>query len=264
MSYEIVYSITAHEHIESVYGLYENIVKFNGELNCLVVVHCEDELYNLRDSIPARKNLFFNPIRTKKERFSSSIFFAHFDNYNLVRQYDFNFFCTLSSNNLFVRPINFEQIKTETPFLNVNKTGYSLGDKDMWMCDEFIKNRALAHLFYDYEIAVNVAPHPGTYYRKEVISFMDKFCKDIGINKEIFVNDVFGAEEVMFPSLEKYATGYVSKRYAVCLYGQTLHDIKDVIKNGTCRKLVGNHYIMVRVDRDPQDELRKFITKKIW
>lgn len=259
MKYEIVYSITAHEHIDSVNGLYENIIKFNKGLNCLVVFHCEEELYNLRNTIPTRENLIFNPIRTKKARFSSSIFFAHFDNYNLLKDYDFDFFCTLSSNNLFVRHINFEQIKTETPYLNINKTGYSLGDKDMWMWDEFIKNHQLHGLFFECDIEIKVAPHPGAYYRKEVLGFIIDFCKKKGINKEMFVHDVFGAEEIMFPSLEKYATGIVSKRYAACLYGITEKDVMDVINTGSVRTWLRKDYTMVRINRNPEDKLRKLI-----
>mgnify|MGYP001620107363 CR=1 FL=1 len=176
MKYDIIYSITAHEHIASVFGMYENIVKLHRGLAVLVVVHCEEPLYALKDTIPQRENLLFNPIRTKKERFSSSIFFAHLDNYNLVSHHDFDFFCTLSSNNMFVRQVDLEDINKSIGVLDVSPTGYSLGDKEMWMWEEFVKNEALVSLFKKYDIGVMVSPHPGTYYRKGVINFIVSFC----------------------------------------------------------------------------------------
>ena len=138
---------------------------------------------------------------------------------------------------------------------------YSLGDKVMWMWEEFVKNTALVDLFKRHGLFVMISPHPGTYYYRLVIDFIFRFCVANKINKEIFVNDVFGAEEVMFPTLEFFATGYVSKKYAVCLYGTTEKDITDVITTGSCRSHSQNHFTIVRVDRNPENELRKMVNE---
>lgn len=263
MKYTIAYSCTAHEHIESIDGLYRNIVKFHAGFDVVLIVHCEEPLYKLKDTIPANPNIIFNPIRYKKERFSASIFLAHLDNYEYAVKcgIDFDFFCTISSNNMFVRRVDLNDIKKETPTLlpAPTGTGYSLGNKEMWMWDEFVKNKELAEVLKKHNLPVKIAPHPGTYYRKEVIDFIYSFCKDNNIKKEIFTNDIFGAEEVMFPTLENYATGRVSKRYAVCLYNTNEKDIISVATTGTCRAHSQKHYTMVRVNRNPETPLRKMI-----
>ena len=92
-----------------------------------------------------------------------------------------------------------------------------------------------------------------------MFGFIEAFCEENGICKEIFTNDKIAAEEIVLPSLEKYATGQVTPRYGICLYGITEQDIRNVIETGSSRGAVDTHYTIVRVERNMENELRKMI-----
>lgn len=257
--YDIVYSITAHESIECVYNLYENIIKFNPDIDCLVIFHVEDKLYEQRVTLPIHKNLIFNPIHTKKQRFTSTILLAHIDNYLYVKNYDFDFFCFLDSNNLFIKPIDYNTIKAETPVLNITKTGYKLPSWDTWQYEEFFKNKNIVKIFKDNDIEICVSTHCGMYLRKEVMNYVVDFCKSKGIEKEAFTYDHFAAEEIILPSLVKYSTGLLPKRYCWQQYDYTEKDVMDIIEKGEWRETKNLHHNIVKAKRDINDPLRKFI-----
>ena len=261
--YDIVYSITAHESIECVYNLYENIIKSNPGIDCLVIFHLEDKLYEQRNTLPIHTNLIFNPIHTKKHRFTSTIFLAHIDNYLYVRNYDFDFFCFLDSNNLFIKPVDYKTIKKETPSLNITQTGYKYPSWDTWQQEEFFKNQKLVKIFQDHNIEICVSTHCGMYLRKEVINHIVDFCKTNGIDKKIFTYDHFAAEEIVLPSLVKYSTGFLPKRYCWQQYRYTPKDITDIINKSEWRGLKNLHHNIIKAKRDMNDPLRKYCENNI-
>lgn len=257
--YDIVYSITAHEKIDLVWQLYENIVRYNEGLSVLVIFHVNKELYDQRKDIPDANNLLFHPTPTDKARFTSSIFFAHLENYRLVHAMDFDYFCTLASNSLFVRKVDKRHLDKNIPALRPTSTGYSLGDPEMWSADEFVKNMDLADIFQENNIAVKIAIHFGAYFRKETMWFINDFCEKKHITPDIFVNDKIAAEEIILPSLEALATGRVSPRYGLWLPTITMNDVEEIMERGGCRGSVDDRYTIVRVGREDGNEMRKMI-----
>lgn len=258
--FDIVYSCTAHEKHEVVYNLYENIIKFNPRLNVLIVFHTNvDLLKDCEYFLLHHDNLIFHPTPSKKERFTSSIFLGHLENYRLISELDFDFFCPLASNCLFVCPIDFPTIQKHTPSLNVTKTGYKLPDPEKWMITEFIKNERLVGIFQDVDMEVCVVTHEGAYFRHEVMEAMSVFCKKWNVNKELFVPDNLPAEEILLPSIEKHITGVVGKRYCGWIPGITEKHVVEIIKTGTCKAMAGHYNNIVKVPRDMENPMRKII-----
>mgnify|MGYP001607182952 CR=1 FL=1 len=115
--YDIIYSTCAHESIECLYNLYENIQKFHPGLYAAFIVHANPDLYAKKDEIPRAENLIWHPDPTVKERFTSKLFLGHLENFRYASTVcDFHFFSTLASNCMFVRPTDGEQI-AKTPML---------------------------------------------------------------------------------------------------------------------------------------------------
>ena len=255
--YDIVYSITAHEAIDCVWNLYENIMEFHPGLNVLVVFHTSKKLYRECEKFPERDNLWFHPIPKDKARFTSAIFLAHLKNYSLIERMNFDLFCTLASNCMFVRPYT-----PVTPAeLAPSPTGYSLGDEERWQAQEFLKNPKLVDVFERESIKVETNIHEGAYFRKETIEWIVLFCWDNGIDEDAFLHDTLAAEEVILPSLEKRATGRVGPRYAAWIPGITLEDVKSMAETGTCRSVVGDHFNIVKIPRKMDDPMRIYINE---
>ena len=139
MKTDILYSITAHEKPECVWNMYENIMKYHRGLRVEVIVHANPILYEeLQSNMPPSSTMLLHAEPTFKERFTSSLFLAHLANFKYMQKVDFEFFCPLASNCMFVHEPLIDIIRNETPFLNVLETGYKMDDPDKWM--DFLKN----------------------------------------------------------------------------------------------------------------------------
>lgn len=263
MKTDIVYSITAHESPECVWNMYENIIKFHKGLYVEVIVHANPPLYEeLRRNMPPTSTLLLHPEPTYKERFTSSLFLAHLANYEYMKDVDFDFFCPLASNCMFVHSPLIDIIRSETPRLNIIKTGYKMPDAERWMYKEFIKNEKLHEIFLQNNIEICVVTHEGAYYRKNVMEAMLKFCQSWEINKKIFVNDCIPAEEIVLPSIEKHLTGELGKRYCGWIPNIKESDVQSVIETGTCPSLAGHWNNILKIPRDMENPLRKMLTER--
>lgn len=262
MKADFVYSITAHEKPECVWNMYENIMKFHKGLYVEVIVHANPPLYEeLRRNMPPASTLLLHPEPTFKERFTSSLFLAHLANFKYMQKIDFELFCPLASNCMFVHPPLIDILRSETPHLNITQTGYKMPDPDKWTHAEFIKNEKLNEIFKQNDIEVKVVTHEGAYLRKRVMQSMLWFCEGWGIDKNIFVNEI-AAEEIVFPSLEKYLTGIVSKRYCGWIPGIKESDVQSVIDTGTCKSLAGHFNNILKIPRDIENPMRKLLTER--
>ena len=268
--YNILYSVVAHEKIECVYNLYENILKFHPGLSVAMIVHANPRLYEQRDEIPCHENLIWHPVPTVKERFTSKIFLGHLENFRYVggrhlqkgEEMSFDFFCTLASNCMFVRPIVFERIAENTPILAPRAGGYRLPDPERWMYKEFIKNVKLNEIFKQIGMEICVITHEGAYFRKNVMDSMSVFCEGWGINESIFVHDTIPAEEIILPSLEKFLTGgKIGKRYCGWIPGIKEEDVRTVIETGTCKLLSGHYNNILKIPRDMENPMRKMVNE---
>lgn len=259
--YDIVYSVTAHESVDCLWDLYFNIRKFHKQsgLRVLVIFHCSPALHKEAKAMAPdnTSNPLFHPNPSVKARFTASLFLAHLENFRYLQEQgiEFDYFSTLASNCLFVRPY-----ETVIPApLNVTPTKYSLGDEDKWQAEEFKKNPKLVEVFKKHEIAVACTIHEGAYFTKDVFGFIVDFCKENGIDRDAFEHDTLAAEEVILSSLEKYATGVLGKRKGVWIPGITLSDVKSISETGGCRSTGDGIFNIVKIPRSMNDEKRKYI-----
>ena len=262
MKYDIVYSITAHESIECVFNLYENIIKFNAGLNCLVMFHVNELLFSQTHLLPKKDNLLFNPNHTEKGCFTQSLFLAHLENYELVRDVVFDFFCLLASNCMFIRQINYPLIQSTTPALSptyhelAKDTSINFDDiKKEWFWPIYFRCQDVIDLFSRHKMGVMARGHEGAYFRKEVMSWICSFCRDNIIGR-ITLIDGAGWEEIIFPTLEKYLTGRLGTRY--CKHFPFDREITEAelielaASDNDCN-------IVKRVERSMDSRVRKFI-----
>lgn len=268
MRYDIVYSITAHESIECVYNLYENILQFNPGLNCLVIFHVNPLLFSQIDQIPARDNLWFHPAPTEKNRFSWSILLAHLANYDLVRDINFDFFCLLASNCMFVRSVDYERIRSTTPVISPAPHEFA---KDVsinfenieqeWFWSVFLQCQEMVDLFQANRIGVNARSHEGAYFRKDVFAQIYAFCEHhIWGASCVFLPDGIGWEELIIPSLEKYLTGQLGTRY--CKHFPYDREITEAELLALAASQ--EHYnIVKRVERSMESSVRRFICTRL-
>jgi len=262
MRYDLIYSITAHESIECVYNLYENIIKFNTGLSCLVVFHVNPFLFSQTDQIPSRENLWFHPTPTEKKRFSGSLLLAHLQNFDLVREHDFDLFCTLASNCMFVRQVNYEQLLAITPLLSARpherEQDASINFESIeqeWFWSIYLQCQAIVDLFEVNRIGVNARSHEGAYFRKDVMARICEFCER-NIVGRIDLLDGVGWEEIIFPSLEKYLTGQLGTRY--CRHFPFDREITqaELIEMAEGPEAPN---IVKRVERSMESKVRRFI-----
>lgn len=259
--YDIVFSVVAHESIDCVYNLYENIIKFTEGKRVLVIFNINHALGFQLNTVRIHENLIFNPKLSDKTKYSSDIFLAHLSNYDQIKGHQFDLFCVLASNCMFVRKPDWNQIYTETPKLNVTTRIFMVPDSTKSLWDEFIKNEHIVKVFKKEGVEPTLINCEGSFYRKEVFNYIYYFCILNRITKEAFTNDVTPAEETILPSIERFATGIVSKRYCGLIPDINEMDLLKIIQTGGCLSLRGNHYCIVKVPRDMNNILRKLINQ---
>lgn len=263
--YDVIYSVTAHESPECVWNLVENIKRYHNGKNVLVVFHINNYLKNTLPYYDSPRHIvLFNPEVVDKEKYTSDIFLAHLSNYRMIKNLQFDFFCTLASNCLFVREPNWRLIEKETPGLFPGRSSekFEIPDTTKAFWDEFVKNQHLVDLFTEHEVQPILKNHEGTYYKKSVFNYIFWFYILGRVDKKAFTNDVLAFEEVLFPSLEKYATGVVSRRFCGLCPDITKDQLMELIDTGGCPPLPGDWYNIVKVPRDINNELRKIINER--
>lgn len=262
--YDVIYSITAHESPDCVWNLVDNIKKYHKDKNVLIVFHVNtvlEKLLPLYDN--AREGVIFNPEVIDKYKYTSDIFLAHLSNYRLIKEEKFDLFCTLASNCMFVREPNWKLIEKETPGLYPGRTSgkFAVPDTTKAFWDDFVKNHHLVDLFSEHEVVPVLKNHEGTYYKKAVFNYIFWFYILGKVDKKSFTNDVLAFEEVLFPSMEKYATGQVSRRFCSLCPDITEAQILEVAETGGCSALPGDWHNIVKVPRSMENPLRKLVNQ---
>ncbi len=263
-AYDIVYSVTAHESIECVYNLYENIVQHNSQAECLVVFHVNDLLAGQIQTVPAPENLLFNPRITEKARFTQTLMLAHIDNFRYVEclGIEFKFFALLASNCMFVRDTEQWLIERDTPVLdglpheNEQDPGINFEHIEQeWFWQIYMECQDVVDVFRKNRIGVNARCHEGSYFRKDVFGRICEFCEQHIVGK-IELKDGIDWQEIFFPSLEKYFTGRLGTRYCQHFSFEGEIPIRSLVRiahgNGECN-------IVKRVERSMDSRVRQFI-----
>ena len=110
----VVYSIPVHEDPESYYDMIRNIFYFNKTLNILIIIHCNEFMYEILSKKKIHK-VILNPIRCSKKLLSYDVLQAHIDNYMYLfnNNIKLRYFIPYASNCMFYKHVTIEFIERE-------------------------------------------------------------------------------------------------------------------------------------------------------
>lgn len=125
------------------------------------------------------------------------------------------------------------------------------------MSEEFFANTKLVDIFYKNGVEVKIAIHEGGFFRRDVFAFIVDFCRENNLPS----SGCIPYEEIVLPSLEKFATGKNPVRYNAWMPRITMADVVSVIETGKCRTFEESQFCIVAVPRDMENKLRKFVNE---
>lgn len=255
----IFYSILCHENIECIFDLIQNIKKYNKNYKVSIVLNINNYLNNLikEKEIKLPKNVIINTDISDKRLFTSTILKGHISNFNYIKDLDFDYFCLLASNCMFIRDINYKYIDT---FYNkkydVIKKGDGFKVQSGWHWTKIYRNTKIMNILKEKNIALYGSQHEGRIYSKYMFNEIFKEINKLEIFNLIQMETVF--EEFLLSTFEKYLYGINVP--VICKifwsnpnYKASINDIENI------RKEDSNISIVKRVFRKMDDPIRKYI-----
>ena len=212
-TYNVIYSYTVHENIESVIDMLKNLFYFNKLINIFVIINSNNALYNLLNQ--EIEKLYFknfvklHPEPFDKKTYSYDILDAHVKNIkycsdnNIISKY----FITQSSHSLFWKHIDMDYIEQLINARNklddeTNKNVIGWWDR----VDENIINKLdeFDYLHTKHE-TTEQTQHEGMIieykYMKKIQVFLDKYMREYIINSKYYID--FSYEEILLQSIYK-------------------------------------------------------------
>ena len=266
ISYDIIYSIIAHENPESLHSMIYNIKKFNKDINILICLNLNNMMYKNFD-INDYNYVVINTNYYDKMIHTHHIMKAHMDNYFYLcdNNINFNSIMLLASNCMFVKHMLLPQ--NTTVYYNVHEEETDLNSLNDWSNFTYFKeNNKIINMFNDMRIQLKITTHEGALYSNILFDKICNFIIDYNIINMIEKEMCF--EEIIFPSLEAYFNnGVMVKRYCKIYwmnynFTPTIDDIKELLANN-----VDDFYIVKRIPRilrNKNNSLVKYINTELF
>jgi hypothetical protein len=254
-TYDIVYSIIAHENQEYLLKLIENIKKYNKNYNILILFHLNDELYETFK--PSINNVLINDIHYNKKTFHHSLTVAHIDNYNyLIKNYiNFKYIILLASNCMFIKQMKL--IKSPNYTDNLTTCDNNLKRTNHACFDSFNKNKDIMNILTRDKICIYTEQHEGSFYTKKLFGKIAKYIE----NNHLFskINEELQFEEIILVSLAKYFNSNNFILYCKVFWNNNNYMVTE-FDIDTIRNDQNNHICIVkRVPRDINSNIFKYI-----
>jgi hypothetical protein len=256
LKYDIVYSLLAHESLESLYNLIENIFSNNLNYNIAIIIHFNN--YMIDNFNTTIENVFINDIYYDKKLYNHTILKAHSDNFNYFekKKIKFQYFIPLSSNCMFIKQMN---IPSDYKYSNIQyKEDFKINTSSAWHWKKILKNKNIIEIFKKNKIPIRIGFHEGR------IIFYNLFKK---INDFIIENKIFSNieeecvfEEFIIPSLEAYFNNNINSNCILKLYKNRLNE-KNCITYNKLKNLHKNIFLVKRVPRDLKNNIRIIVNK---
>lgn len=254
-TYDIVYSIIAHENKEYLLKLIENIKKYNKNYNILILFHLNDELYETFK--PSINDVLINDIHYDKKTLHHSLTVAHIDNYNYLIKNDINFkyIILLASNCMFIKQMKLIKIHDDTDNLttcdnNFNRTNHN------WF-DSFNKNKNIMNILTRDKICIYKEQHEGSFYTKKLFGKIITYIENNNLFSKI--NEEMQFEEIILVSLAKYFNSNNFILYCKVFWNNNNYMVTE-FDIDTIRNDKNNHICIVkRVPRDINSNIFKYI-----
>ena len=212
-TYNVIYSYTVHENLESVIDMLKNLFYFNKLINIFVIINSNNKLYNLLNQeikkLHFQKFVKLHPEPFDKNTYSYDILDAHIKNIkycsdnNIISKY----FITQSSHSLFWKHIDMDYI--EQLMNSRNKLDDETNKDVIGWWDRVDKNIINKLDEFDYlhttHERTDQTQHEGMIieykYMKKIQVFLDKYMREYIINSKYYID--FSYEEILLQSIYK-------------------------------------------------------------
>lgn len=258
---DVVYSMTFHESPICMLDTILNIITFNHLNKIIIICSINDSMYAQMKDIKLPLNIIIHPkirLSSMGMLWNTNLFEAHMNNLEYIknRNLDFNYFCTLASNEMFIKNIDLdiitnniilkpkEFVKTE-PAKILNKL------KSWVHYVPFMNNYNLCSFFLVNGFEPFAQQHEGTMLPKNVMyEILNLYTKNNFNNKVTNTQNVL-LEEVFVPT-------YVNNNYEYNGYVLTYRNFEYyfVSKEEISKT---DLYSVKRVPRELNHEMRCFI-----
>ena len=257
--YDIIYSVLAHESIECLLNLIENIKKYNKNNNYLIILNLNNYLFDKININKNNKNLIIYPKPIEKKINSYLLLYSHILNFNYLKSNNikFNYFMFLASNCMFIKQMP-KIINIYDDKIKITKSDKINNFTLNWFhTNNFLKNNKILKLFEINKIGIYNNQHEGQLYTYFMLNTIIDFIEKNNIFNIIEKDTVF--EEILPYSLCYYFFNIKPKLYCKVFWNKpylepNIDDINILINSNE-----GNSYIVKRVPRDIQHPLRKYI-----
>jgi hypothetical protein len=233
---DVVYSIPVHEDPDSYYDMIQNIFYFNKTLNILIIVHCNEFMYEILSKKKIHA-VILNPIRYNKIYLTYDILQSHIDNYMYFfdNNIKLRYFVIYASNAMFYKNVTLEFIEKEIICmeeyipqnyyidyrLNAEENSKPFKENKK-IIDIFIKNGI--NEIYDSQLDGAIIE---SYIFKECIDFLSNN------NIRLFIEREWAFEEYLIPTLyvnikkQLLKTSICKIFWELKCYTPTIEDIKN-------------------------------------
>jgi hypothetical protein len=259
MCYDIIYSVVAHESVETLHDLILNMIRCNKKIKFKIILHLNDFMFEkFKTQNIYEENLIINPIHYNKNTFTHLLLKGHLDNFQHFRKNNIQFrnMMFIASNCMFFREFDHcpdarKLLKHPLSFRGVR---INYGGDNLWT--DFKKNKKMFNFFVTRGVRIIKCQFEGKLLDFKVLENIYNYIYNYRIFSLIEKETCF--EEFILPSLEKYFTGECSEPYCKVYwelqnFSPTIDDINKLTEDPK------NFYIVKRVKRDNNCPVRRYI-----
>jgi len=204
MTYDVIYSLCFHQHIDYVNHYLKNLEKYNINNKYLVIINLSNDLSKVRDKIYDRNVIIYHKSSNKRV-LAYDLMNAYIDNYIYLKLLNlkFNNYMLLTSSSRFVKQISkLEEYKGDIGIFEGSNLCHL---KSNWPhTNNFFKNKKIINIFKENKIDIYSSEVVGSLYPEKVFGKIVDFVISNNFKNNIESETVF--EEIILPSLYKYFT----------------------------------------------------------
>jgi len=258
---DIIYSITFHENPICMLDNILNIITFNHSNKIVIICSVNESMIHQIKTLKFPSNIIIHPkirLNTMGMLWNTNLFDAHMTNLEYIKNknLEFNYFCTLASNEMFIKNVDINIIKNNiilTPKQFTKTEPVKILNKlNSWVhYKAFMNNFNLCSFFLTNGFEPSAQQHEGTIIPKNIMyNILELYHKDDFNCKVINTQDVL-LEEV-------FISTYLQNNYEYNGYVLTHRNFDDysISKEDIVKT---DLYSVKRVPRELNNETRCYI-----
>lgn len=261
--YEVIYSITFHESSLCMLDTLLNILVYNAGYNVAIICSINHVLFGELNKIKLPPNIIIHPdIRPANAPmlWNTNLFNAHMKNYKYAidKNFKFDYFCTLASNEMFVKNMDLNEVKNnlklEKKDFNKKHSSVILDKLNTWThYNPFMKNLDMCKFFMKNGLEPFAMYHEGLILPSWVMPEIYDLYKKDNFDQKISGLQDFLLEEVFIPT-------YLNNHYDYNNYSLTFRNCDSPVISGLeIFRSMDKFYSMKRIPRDFNHPTRKRI-----